>query len=86
LGHHEKNNVRIMGNVRKCKNRSRKTLAQRPRKYFQPKCRKKFLNLKKEMPIQVQEAHRTPNRLEQKRKSPCHITIKTLSIRKMKEY
>ena len=40
----------------------------------------KFPNLKKEMPIKVQEAYRTPNRLDQKRsqkKNPsAHITIK----------
>jgi len=28
-----------------------------------------FSNLKKEMPISIQEAHRTPNRLDQKRDS-----------------
>jgi hypothetical protein len=28
-----------------------------------------FPNLKKEMPINIQEAYRTPNRLEQKRNS-----------------
>jgi hypothetical protein len=28
-----------------------------------------FLNLKKDIPINVQEAYRTPNRLDQKRKS-----------------
>jgi hypothetical protein len=32
------------------------------------------------MPIKVQEAYRTPNRLDQKRKSLCHIKIKTLNI------
>ena len=30
------------------------------------------------MPINVQEAYRTPNRLDQKRKSSCHIIMKTL--------
>ena len=39
----------------------------------------KFPNLKKVMPIKVQEAYRTPNRLDQKRKFPHHIIIKTLS-------
>ena len=33
-------------------------------------------NIKKEMPIIIQETYRTPNRLEQKRKSSCHIIIK----------
>jgi hypothetical protein len=34
------------------------------------------LNLKKEMPMNIQEACRTPNRLDQKRNSFCHIIIK----------
>lgn len=36
-------------------------------------------NLKKEMDIKVQEAYRTSNKQDQKRKSSCHITIKTLN-------
>jgi hypothetical protein len=36
-----------------------------------------FQNLKKVLPIEVQEASRTPNRLDQKRTSPQHIIIKT---------
>jgi len=36
-----------------------------------------FPNLKKEMPISIQEAHRTPNRLDQKRNSSRHIIVKT---------
>jgi hypothetical protein len=39
-----------------------------------------FPSLKKEMPIQVQEALRTPNRCDQNRTSPWHITVKTISI------
>ena len=35
-----------------------------------------FPNLKKEMPMDIQEVYRTPNRLDQKRNSSCHITIK----------
>jgi septation ring formation regulator EzrA len=38
-----------------------------------------FPNLKKVLPIQVQEASRTPNRLDQTRTSPWHIIIKTTS-------
>jgi hypothetical protein len=38
-----------------------------------------FPNLEKTMPIQVQEASRTPNRLDQNRTTPCHIIIKTTS-------
>jgi hypothetical protein len=36
-----------------------------------------FPNLEKTMPIQVQEASRTPNRLDQNRTTPQHIIIKT---------
>jgi len=35
------------------------------------------LNLKKEMPAKIQEAYRTPNRLDQKRNTSCHIRVKT---------
>jgi hypothetical protein len=38
-----------------------------------------FSNLEKTMPIQVQEASRTPNRLDQTRTTPRHIIIKTAS-------
>jgi len=34
-------------------------------------------NLKKEILINIQEAFRTPNRLDQKRNSSCHIIVKT---------
>ena len=37
-----------------------------------------FPILKKDKPIQIQEAHKTPNRQDQKRNSPCHIIDKTL--------
>jgi hypothetical protein len=36
-----------------------------------------FPNLKKQMPMNIQEAYRIPNRLDQKRNSSCHIIIKT---------
>jgi hypothetical protein len=35
------------------------------------------------MPINIQEAYRTQNRLNQKKKSPCNIRIKTLSVQKI---
>jgi hypothetical protein len=38
-----------------------------------------FLNLEKTMPIQIQEASRTPNKLDQNRITPRHIIIKTTS-------
>jgi len=34
-------------------------------------------NLKKEMSINIKEDYRTPNRLERKRNSSCHIIVKT---------
>jgi hypothetical protein len=36
-----------------------------------------FPNLKKEMPMIIQEGYRTPNRLDQKRNSSLHIIIRT---------
>jgi hypothetical protein len=36
-----------------------------------------FPNLKKEMPMNIQEVYKTPNRLDQKRNSSHHIIIKT---------
>nr|AAQ96262.1 LRRGT00049 [Rattus norvegicus] len=36
-----------------------------------------FPNLKKEIPIDIQEAYRTPNRLDQKRNTSRHIIVKT---------
>jgi hypothetical protein len=38
-----------------------------------------FQNVKKDFPIQVQEAFRTPKRLDQNRTSSWHIIIKTTS-------
>jgi hypothetical protein len=35
-----------------------------------------FPNIKKEMPMNIQEADRTPNCLDQKRNSSCHIIIR----------
>jgi hypothetical protein len=45
-----------------------------------------FRNLKKEMPINMQEAYITPNRLDQKRNSSCHIIVKTPNAQNKKEY
>ena len=39
-----------------------------------------FPNLKKEIPMNIQEAYRTPNRLDQKRNSPWHIIIKMPNV------
>ena len=50
-----------------------------PENIFNKIIEEKFPNIKKKMAINVQEAYRTPNRLDQKRKSSHHITIKTLN-------
>ena len=44
-----------------------------------------FPILKKDMHMKIQETYRTPNRLDQKKKSPCHIITKTLNIQIIKE-
>jgi hypothetical protein len=38
-----------------------------------------FPNLKKEMPMNIQETYRTPDRLDQKRNSSRHIIIRTIN-------
>ena len=48
-----------------------------PASIFNKITEENFPNLKKEMPMNIQEAYRTPNRLDQKRHSSCHIRIKT---------
>ena len=49
----------------------------RPGNIFNKIIEENFPNLKKEMPINIQEAYRTLNRLEKKRNSSNHIIIKT---------
>ena len=39
-----------------------------------------FSNLKKEITINIQVSYRTPSRLNQKRKYPCHMIIKALNV------
>lgn len=53
--------------------------ARKPRKYIQQVMVENFLNYKKDIPIKVEEPHRTSSRLYQKGKSPSHIVIKTLN-------
>jgi hypothetical protein len=48
-----------------------------PKNVFNKIIEKNFPNLKKIIDIKVQEAYRTPNKLDQKRKSSHHIIIKT---------
>jgi hypothetical protein len=58
--------------------RQRKFPTQRTSKYLQQNYKKKKLSyLKKVMPMNIQKAYRTPNRLDQKRNSFCHIIIQT---------
>jgi len=51
--------------------------AQRANKYIQQNYRRNFPNLKKEMPINIQEAYRTSDRLDQTRNSSSHIIVKS---------
>jgi hypothetical protein len=46
-----------------------------PANIFNKIIEENFPNLKKEMPMNIQEACRTPNRLDQKRNSSRHIII-----------
>jgi hypothetical protein len=45
-----------------------------------------FPNLKKELPIQVQEPSRTSNKRDQNRTSPLHIIFKTTSTESREKY
>jgi len=49
----------------------------RASKYIQQNYRKNFPSLKREILINIQEAFRTPNRLDQKQNSSHHIIVKT---------
>ena len=44
-----------------------------------------FPNLKKEIPMNIQEAYKSPNRLDQKINSSCHIIIKTSNAPKQRK-
>jgi hypothetical protein len=52
---------------------------------FNKSIEENFPNLKKEMPMNIQEAYRIPNRLDKKTNSSCNIIIKTPNA-KNKEY
>jgi hypothetical protein len=45
-----------------------------------------FPNIEKSIPIQIQEASRTPNRPDQNMSTPRHIIIKATNAEKEKEY
>jgi hypothetical protein len=48
-----------------------------PSNIFNKIIEENFPNLKKEMPMNIQEAYRTPNRLDEKRNFSLHIIIRT---------
>jgi hypothetical protein len=48
-----------------------------PVNIFNKNIKENFPNLKKEMPMNIREAYKTPNRLDKKRNSSHHIIIKT---------
>ena len=51
--------------------------SKRVSKIFNKIIEENFPNLKKEIPMNIQEAYKMPNRLDQKRNSSHHIIIKT---------
>ena len=53
-----------------------------PVNIFNKNIEENFPNFKKEMPMNIQEAYKTPNSLEQKRNSSYHIIIKTTNVLK----
>ena len=55
-------------------------------KIFNKIIEENFPNLKKDMPMKVQEAYRTPNRVDHKRKSPSHIIIKAPNVQNKEKY
>jgi hypothetical protein len=67
-------NLRIMGIEGK------EVQAKRIHNIFNKIITENFPNLEKVIPLKVQEAYRTPNRLAQIRTSPWHIIMKTTSI------
>jgi hypothetical protein len=44
-----------------------------------------FPNLKKKMPINIKEAYKIPNRLDQKSNSSCHIIVKNTKCTKQRK-
>ena len=69
-----RSNLRI-----KCIEESENSQLKGPVNIFNKIIEGNFPNIKKEMPMNIQEAYRTPNRLDQKRNSYWHIIIKTLN-------
>jgi hypothetical protein len=71
-GHNEKTNLRIIG-IDVIEDSQPKGSVN----IFNKIIEENLPNLKIEMPINIQEAYRTPNRLDQKRNSSCYIVVKT---------
>jgi hypothetical protein len=71
----KRKNLRIIGIEE-----GKKSQLQRPANIFNKIIEEKFPNLKKQMPINIQEPYRTPIRLDQKRESYHHITAETLKL------
>jgi hypothetical protein len=69
--------------IRKKNNRNG---AQRNKTIFNKFTKENFLNLKRGMPINVQETYRASNRLDQKSKSSCFIIMKTPNIPNKESY
>jgi hypothetical protein len=65
-------NLRIMG-----EDENEDFQLKRPGNIFNKIVEENFSNLKKEMPMNIQEAYRTPNRLDKKRNSSRYIVIRT---------
>ena len=57
-----------------------------PANIFNKIIEENFPNLKNDMPMNIQEAYGTPNRLDQKRNSSHHIVVKTPNAKTEKEY
>jgi hypothetical protein len=65
-------NLRIIG-IKECE----ESQLQGPEEIFNRIVEEDFSNIKKKMPVNIVEAYRMPNRLDQKRKPSCNIIIKT---------
>ena len=75
MGHHEKTKLKN----KRYRRRRRIQLKRTKKNVFNKIIEENIPNLNKVMPMKIQEAYRTPNRLDQK-KSHHHIIIKILNI------
>ena len=56
-----------------------------PERIFRATMSKGFLNLRRQMDIEIHEAQQTPNRLDQNKATPRHITSTLSKVSKIKE-